>query len=68
MRAAALAGLPTAEVFYEPHTEACVVRRFDRQSRADGTLARLVQYDLCQLAGTVSDRKYEKEGGPGLTA
>ena len=51
MRAAALAGLPTAEVFCEPHTEACVVRRFDRQLRADGTLARLVQYDLCQLAG-----------------
>ena len=68
MRAAALAGLPTAEVFYEPHTEACVIRRFDRQLRPDGTLARLVQYDLCQLAGTLSDRKYEKEGGPGLAA
>ncbi|MCW5638474.1 MAG: type II toxin-antitoxin system HipA family toxin [Rubrivivax sp.] len=68
MRAAALAGLPTAEVFYEPHAQACVVRRFDRQLRPDGTLARLVQYDLCQLAGTVSDRKYEKEGGPGLAA
>ena len=27
-----------------------------------------MQYDLCQLAGTVSDRKYEKEGGPGLAA
>ncbi|MBZ8143129.1 phosphatidylinositol kinase, partial [Rubrivivax gelatinosus] len=25
-------------------------------------------YDLCQLAGTLSDRKYEKEGGPGLAA
>jgi serine/threonine-protein kinase HipA len=68
MRAAALAGLPTAEVFYEPTTEACVVRRFDRQLRPDGTLARLVQYDLCQLAGIVSERKYEKEGGPGLAA
>jgi len=67
-RAAALAGLPTAEVFYEPRTEACVVRRFDRQLRPGGKLARLVQYDLCQLAGTVSDRKYEKEGGPGLAA
>lgn len=68
MRAAALCGLPTAEVFYEPHTESCVVRRFDRMVRPDGTLARLVQYDLCQLAGTLSDRKYEKEGGPGLAA
>ena len=68
MRAAALSGLPTAEVFYEAHTGACVVRRFDRQLRHDGTLARLVQYDLCQLAGTVSEHKYEKEGGPGLAA
>lgn len=66
MRAAANCGLPTAEVFYEPHTESCVVRRFDRLVRPDGTLARLVQYDVCQLAETVSERKYEKEGGPGL--
>lgn len=66
MRAAMLCGLPAAEVFYEPHTQACVVRRFDRQWQADGTLARLVQYDLCQLEGTLSLRKYEKEGGPSL--
>jgi serine/threonine-protein kinase HipA len=66
MRTAAHCGLPTAEVFYEPHTESCVVRRFDRFARPDGTLVRLVQYDLCQLADTVSERKYEKEGGPGL--
>ena len=68
MRAAARCGLPTADVFYEPHTQSCVVRRFDRLARPDGTLARLVQYDLCQLAGTVSEKKYEKEGGPGLAA
>lgn len=66
MRAAAHCGLPTAEVFYEPHTRSCVVRRFDRVVQPDGTLARLIQYDLCQLAGTVSERKYEKEGGPGI--
>jgi serine/threonine-protein kinase HipA len=66
MLAAAKCGLPTAEVFYEPHTESCVVRRFDRLTRPDGTLARLIQYDLCQLAGTVSEKKYEKEGGPDL--
>ena len=68
MLTAARCGLPTAEVFYEPLTRACVVRRFDRLVRADGGLDRLIQYDLCQLAGTVSDRKYEKEGGPGLAA
>jgi serine/threonine-protein kinase HipA len=66
MRAAARCGLPTADVFYEPLTQSCVVRRFDRLARPDGTLARLVQYDLCQLAATVSEKKYEKEGGPGL--
>lgn len=68
MMTAARCGLPTADVFYEPATRACVVRRFDRVARADGGLDRLVQYDLCQLAGTMSDRKYEKEGGPGLAA
>jgi serine/threonine-protein kinase HipA len=68
MRAAALCGLPTADVFYEPLTQSCVVRRFDRTREADGSLARVVQYDLCQLAGTVSERKYEKEGGPGIAA
>lgn len=66
MRTAAHCGLPTADVFYESHTQSCIVRRFDRQPRSDGSLARLVQYDLCQLAGTLSDKKYEKEGGPNL--
>ena len=65
MRAAALCGLPTAEVFYEPLTQACVVRRFDRQLRPDGTLGRVMQYDLCQLSAIASDKKDEKEGGPG---
>ena len=68
MLTAANCGLPTAQVFYEPHTQACVVRRFDRVARTDGTLGRLVQYDLCQLAGTTSEKKYEKEGGPGIAA
>jgi len=66
MRAAAACGLPTAEVFYEPLTQACVVRRFDRVARPGDALARLVQYDICQLAGLTSERKYESEGGPGI--
>lgn len=68
MLTAANCGLPTADVFYEPRTRSCVVRRFDRTTSSDGSLGRLVQYDLCQLAGTLSDRKYEKEGGPGIAA
>ena len=66
MRTAAYCGLNTAKVFYQPQTRACVVERFDRVTRADGNLDRLVQYDFCQLTGTGSERKYEKEGGPGV--
>ena len=49
--------LPTARAFYEPLTQACVVRRFDRVARPDGTLGRLVQHDMCQLAGANSEKK-----------
>ncbi len=66
MRAAAHCGLPTAEVFYEAHTQACVVKRFDRVLHPNGTLGRIMQYDLCQLSAMASDKKYEKEGGPSL--
>ena len=66
MRTAAHCGLNTAKVFYEPLTHACIVERFDRFTRADCTLGRLIQYDFCQITGTGSERKYEKEGGPGV--
>lgn len=66
MRTAAHCGLSTARVFYEQQTRACVVERFDRFIRSDGSLGRLIQYDFCQLAGIASERKYEKEGGPGV--
>lgn len=66
MRTALHCGLHTAQVLYEPHTQACVVERFDRFVQGDGTLGRLIQYDFCQIAGLGSDRKYEKEGGPGV--
>ena len=68
MLTAARCGLPTADVFYERETQSCVVRRFDRFPQVDGSLGRLIQYDLCQLAGIVSEKKYEKEGGPGIAA
>ena len=66
MRAAGLCGLPTANVFYEPHTQACVVQRFDRVLLPNGSVGRVMQYDLCQLSAIASDKKYEKEGGPGV--
>lgn len=66
MRTAAHCGLGVAEVFWEPISRACVVKRFDRIVDSKGTVVRLKQYDFCQLSGTGSSRKYEAEGGPGL--
>ncbi|HJV76204.1 MAG TPA: type II toxin-antitoxin system HipA family toxin [Noviherbaspirillum sp.] len=64
MRAARLCQLPTANVSYQPLVNACLVERYDRLRRPDGTLARLWQADFCQIAGKPSDVKYEADGGP----
>jgi serine/threonine-protein kinase HipA len=66
MRCAALCGLGVAPVFYEPHTRACVVERFDRLVDDRGEVQRVMQYDLCQLSSRPSSKKYEAEGGPTL--
>jgi serine/threonine-protein kinase HipA len=65
MAAAAHAKLQVAETFYEQTTGACIVKRFDRLRRGKD-LVRLMQFDFCQLCGTVSNAKYESEGGPGI--
>lgn len=64
MRAAALCGLPTASVTYQPVTRACLVQRFDRVAGPGGRLRRLWQADFCQMLGKPSDVKYEHDGGP----
>lgn len=64
MRAAQLCELPTANVTYQPVVKACLVERYDRVRRPDGTLGRLWQADFCQVAGKPSDVKYEADGGP----
>ncbi len=66
MRAAALCGLPTANVVYQNVAEACLVERYDRMRQQDGSLRRLWQADFCQLLGVQSAIKYEHEGGPGF--
>lgn len=66
MKAVAECGLMAAKVFHEPHTRSCVVERFDRYIRPDGQVARIMQYDLCQLSSLPSEKKYESEGGPSL--
>ena len=64
MRAAHLCGLPVAQVSYQATVKACLVKRYDRVPRPDGSLARLWQADFCQIAGLPSDVKYETDGGP----
>lgn len=59
-------GLPTAQVAYQSQTRACLVTRYDRERRPDGSVRRLWQADFCQLLGVQSDVKYEHDGGPGF--
>lgn len=66
MRTATYCGLGAAEVFFEPVSRACIVKRFDRVPGPNHSVTRLTQYDFCQLSGTVSSKKYEVEGGPGI--
>lgn len=65
MRIAKHCDLDVAEVFYEPVSKSCLVKRFDR-TVMNGNVARLIQYDFCQMSGVSSDKKYEQEGGPSL--
>lgn len=64
MRAAQICEMPTAHVSYQPIARSCLVERYDRVARADGTLERLWQADFCQLLSKPSDVKYEHDGGP----
>lgn len=66
MRLASHCSLDAADVFFEPKTDSCVVRRFDRIDEGNGRLKRIPQYDFCQLSGVLSEGKYESEGGPGI--
>jgi serine/threonine-protein kinase HipA len=66
MRAALYADMEVASVAYEHHTKSCLIRRFDRVGVYPESIRRLVQYDMCQLAGVASSGKYEAEGGPSL--
>ncbi len=56
-----------AEVSVFGATKALVIKRFDRAWRPDGRLLRLPQEDMCQALGVPPSRKYESEGGPGIT-
>lgn len=65
-------GLPVApaEIWRFEDQKALAVTRFDRawQQGSNGRewIARLPQEDFCQALGQPPDRKYEKDGGPGI--
>lgn len=43
-----------------------LVKRYDRSIGPDGAVTRLHQEDFCQALGIPPERKYQREGGPGL--
>lgn len=67
MRVAAELGLPVAGTAVHSFEEerALVVERFDR-IEIDNVVHRIHQEDLAQASGTPTNRKYEKDGGPGI--
>lgn len=58
--------VPAAQYGTAGGTPYLLVERFDRLRRDDGRIERVHQEDFCQALGISSDRKYEREGGPGL--
>lgn len=63
-------GLPTAECEMATFEDqrALVVTRFDRRLATQGApwWLRLPQEDFCQATGKPQDKKYERDGGPGI--
>jgi len=62
-------GLPVnhAEISTFGKTKALVIERFDRRWTRDGRLLRLPQEDCCQALSVPPSRKYQNDGGPGVS-
>lgn len=68
LRAASQLGMRVAhsEVMEFGDERAIVLERYDRVVRADGSVVRVHQQDICQALAVYPARKYEREdGGPG---
>ena len=63
-------GLETAhsEIAQFGSRKVLVVQRFDRAWQGGRWIARLPQEDFCQALGQPARRKYEADGGPGMSA
>ena len=67
LRLARAVGVPTPSVQLIGESSACLlVERFDRETAADGSRARIHQEDFCQAFGLPPEHKYESQGGPSL--
>lgn len=70
MQLAKHAGLQTADVQieYADTIPYLLIKRYDRMDpgQADKPIQRIHQEDFCQALGIISDRKYQREGGPSL--
>ena len=70
MLLARLYGLEVAdcEIVATQNTKALAVKRFDRRFVSNNSwIARLPQEDICQALGISSTKKYESDGGPGIS-
>ncbi len=70
LKLTAALGLPSAAVEMATFggRRTLVVERFDRLWARDGRLLRVPQEDCCQALAIPPARKYEPDGGPGMTA
>jgi serine/threonine-protein kinase HipA len=59
--------IPNCFILKGPHP-LFIIERYDRYFKKNKDVRRIHQQDFCQAQGIVSDKKYEKEGGPSIRA
>lgn len=60
--------VPEAMLHFVDDTPYYLVERYDRTIREDGSVKRIHQEDFCQALGIAPEIKYEREGGPSISA
>lgn len=60
--------VPDAMLHFVDDTPYYLVERYDRVISEDGSVKRIHQEDFCQALGIAPEIKYEREGGPSITA
>lgn len=60
--------VPDAMLHFVDDTPYYLVARYDRVMSEDGSVKRIHQEDFCQALGIAPEIKYEREGGPSITA